>query len=382
MLSATIAENEKVLVKLVNEVSSNHDNLVREWHELKRCLDADIRVKATESRRRNEGYILVKRTDLQRLCSEIIQLKQILPKVVDRNYLSAQGRVVELEEKLQSLHKLQAEVEKLDCGILSLKAENEELKMRFETSVQQNQAEKQENRSLRQEVSLLCEQLSQQSEYCTGLGTACCTLLWRVSRNEQCVQTMLTGGTIEAFLSLVPSTLESYLSAYKNDWPKEDSPESKFVMALCGTVTNIAASAFGREFLMNSPRGVQLVETCLKTVAEAPRVKAEKLKCLLIMALYNLTINQKGLEHLSSKPGMVQLFTWLLKDEQNGEIRLHSLHLIQSLICDEKNTKPLNEFIEMQPAGLLQKLTDDRDKSVSQAAMELLTDLEYFCSEP
>lgn len=51
----------------------------------------------------------------------------------------------------------------------------------------------QDNIQLRQEVEVLSQQLSQQSEYCSGLGSACCTLLWRVSKNEDTIQSILIG---------------------------------------------------------------------------------------------------------------------------------------------------------------------------------------------
>jgi hypothetical protein len=37
----------------------------------------------------------------------------------------------------------------------------------------------------------LTQQLSQQSDYCSNLGSACCTLLWRVSKNEESLQSIL-----------------------------------------------------------------------------------------------------------------------------------------------------------------------------------------------
>lgn len=69
---------------------------------------------------------------------------------------------------------------------------------------------------------------------------ATCNVLTNVKQKSLTLPDWLTviQGTIDTFLSLVPSTLESYLSAYKDDWPSEDSSESKFVMALCGTVTS------------------------------------------------------------------------------------------------------------------------------------------------
>jgi len=42
-------------------------------------------------------------------------------------------------------------------------------------------------------VNELSAQLTQQTEYCANMGAACATLLWRVSRNDDAVQSLLTG---------------------------------------------------------------------------------------------------------------------------------------------------------------------------------------------
>ena len=108
------------------------------------------------------------------------------------------------------------------------------------------------------EVSALQEQLSQQADYCAAMGAACCTLLWRVSRQEDCIQSILTGvnnnnnknnnnkhihtyiqSMVSDFFQLGASTLQSYLDAYNTDTlPDECSLESQFVLALCGTITS------------------------------------------------------------------------------------------------------------------------------------------------
>ena len=106
------------------------------------------------------------------------------------------------------------------------------------------------------EVSALQEQVSQQADYCAAMGAACCTLLWRVSRQEDCIQSILTGvnnnnnknnkhihtyiqSMVSDFFQLGASTLQSYLDAYNTDTlPDECSLESQFVLALCGTITS------------------------------------------------------------------------------------------------------------------------------------------------
>ena len=42
----------------------------------------------------------------------------------------------------------------------------------------------------------LTDQLTQQSEYSASMGSACATLLWRVSRKDDAVETLLSGVSI------------------------------------------------------------------------------------------------------------------------------------------------------------------------------------------
>ena len=51
----------------------------------------------------------------------------------------------------------------------------------------------QEKLELRCELQETGQQMSRQSEYCATLGATCCTLLWRVSRCEDSIQTILAG---------------------------------------------------------------------------------------------------------------------------------------------------------------------------------------------
>ena len=53
-----------------------------------------------------------------------------------------------------------------------------------------------------------------------------CTLLFSQSK-------------VTEFLGLVSSTLQSYLAAYSDDLPNEESEEAQFILALCGIITSM-----------------------------------------------------------------------------------------------------------------------------------------------
>ncbi len=60
----------------------------------------------------------------------------------------------------------------------------------------------------------LSTQLSQQADYCSSLGSVCCTLLWRVSRQEDCIHSILSGVSecmeTHAVLSGVSGCMETH----------------------------------------------------------------------------------------------------------------------------------------------------------------------------
>ncbi|WAR00336.1 HSF2B-like protein [Mya arenaria] len=273
--------------------------------------------------------LLVGKEDLAQLATEITQLKQNIPLVLNTSASVMQTKIHILEECI-----------KLRC-----------------------------------ELQSLGQQLSQQLEYCTSLGSACCTLLWRVSRQEDTIQAILAGTKVDEFLSLVSSTLASYVSAYREDWPRDDTEETHFILALCGIITNIAASAYGREFLCTNPTGKEILDTYIKALSDAPQGKSARLKNLLVMCLYNASINQKGSKFLEAKPGLLSLCAWLIQGESDCELRLNSLRLIQSLVCDQTNLNTLHKLQEALPSVVLDQLSRDSNSDMRNLALELLSDI-------
>jgi len=53
----------------------------------------------------------------------------------------------------------------------------------------------------------MTQQLSQQADYCASMGYACCSLLWRVSQQEQAVEAMLA----KVYMSVKILTLNKHI---------------------------------------------------------------------------------------------------------------------------------------------------------------------------
>ena len=115
------------------------------------------------------------------------------------------------------------------------------------------------------------------------------------------------------FLGLVSSTLQSYLAAYSDDLPSEESEEAQFILALCGVITStcvcgrgvgmvsvnrnlcvdcesaqlsvpppphththtdIAASAYGRDYLAGCESGRVMIDMLCSVLANAPNTQS------------------------------------------------------------------------------------------------------------
>ncbi len=57
-----------------------------------------------------------------------------------------------------------------------------------------------EKLSLKADLSAAQQQLCQQSEYCAKMGAACCTLLWRVSQQQDTIAPILVGVSQKAYI--------------------------------------------------------------------------------------------------------------------------------------------------------------------------------------
>ncbi|GAB1602705.1 hypothetical protein Ahia01_000550500 [Argonauta hians] len=139
---------------------------------------------------------------------------------------------------------------------------------------------------------------------------------------------------------------------------------------------DIAASAYGRDFLVNNTYGCQIIDIFITVLAEAPNKKSTKLKNLILMSLYNISINQNGLKYICNKTTLFQLLVWLLTDEQSTECCINILRLLQSVVC-EASVAVIHQLKEVLPEHQLQRLCSSRNKIISDLASDLQTDLNY-----
>uniref|UniRef100_UPI00358EA2E4 heat shock factor 2-binding protein-like n=1 Tax=Myxine glutinosa TaxID=7769 RepID=UPI00358EA2E4 len=253
--------------------------------------------------------------------------------------------------------------------------------------------------ALRKKVAETRQHLAHQAEYCTALGAAICTLLWRVSRSEDTVQIILNGSKVEEFFTLTSQTLDSFMKSMIEEGKRKniDEEENQFVLAMAGTITNVAAAGCGREYLASTPAGKVVLDVFLQLLMQMGVGQCIKLKTLILMTLYNVTINCNGLKYLAEKNGVANLLCWLLqkptkcvslfypfffKDESEAELRRQVLRLIQSLVVEPDTSNTLTAHVKSLLCDeFLESLMTDRNADVREIAMEIRDDLKALQSE-
>ncbi|XP_073890038.1 heat shock factor 2-binding protein isoform X3 [Macaca fascicularis] len=178
-----------------------------------------------------EEFVKVRKKDLERLTTEVMQIRDFLPRILN-------GEVLESFQKLKIVEK---NLERKEQELEQLKMDCEHFKARLETVQADSIRDKKEKLALRQQLNEAKQQLLQQAEYCTEMGAAACTLLWGVSSSEEVVKAILGGVSMDKalkFFSITGQTMESFVKSLDGDIKELDSDENQFVFALAGIVTN------------------------------------------------------------------------------------------------------------------------------------------------
>uniref|UniRef100_A0A3B1J8T8 Heat shock transcription factor 2 binding protein n=1 Tax=Astyanax mexicanus TaxID=7994 RepID=A0A3B1J8T8_ASTMX len=320
-------------------------------------------------------FVSVRKRDLERLSTEVMQLREFLPKVINSDIMVALHKAQILDKKLKEQGLQEQKKQQLMQECLHLRS-------RLEALQAECQKDKEEKIVLREQLWESREQLQQQAEFCTGLGAATCTLLWSASSKEEAVRDILADGKLEPFLSVAGQTLESFVKSLdEEEKPQQqhyNSHEHQFVLALAGVITNIAAVTSGRDFISNSAH--ILLDTLMQLLGLMKPGVFAKLKVLMLMALYNVSISVKGLTYISESPALIPLIHTLLKD-QDSEVCLQALRLLQSLLVESEVVVQFTpDLLRSLPTGRIRQLTSSRHTVLSQTAKEALEDLERLTS--
>ncbi|KAK3931728.1 Heat shock factor 2-binding protein [Frankliniella fusca] len=248
-----------------------------------------------------------------------------------------------------------AEVEELRSKVLALQSEYDKCAAQL-TSAQAD-------------ATCLRSQLTNQSVFCASLGSVLGNLLWKASRVPPVVDLLLSGNKATDFICIVSGTLESFLETFNTEMPNQSSDESQFIMAMGGIVTNMAAAPAGRQFLVSDPNGRDLIQQIVRVLPVIPTPSGNCLKRLLLMALYNVSINQAGLNLLQDDGGgaIFSVAKNCLKPESPNELKVMALRLLHSLTCEIKSPA----LIAQVPKHLISDLASSDDPQIQSLAQDV-----------
>ncbi|KAK2908893.1 hypothetical protein Q8A67_004730 [Cirrhinus molitorella] len=317
----------------------------------------------------SDCFVRVRKQDLEKLEAEVRTLRELMPKVINSDFIDTihKGRSLDaFKERSEREQQQQRE----DCL---------QIRSRLDVALSECQRKRQEKLVLKQQLWECREELQQQKAFCTDLGTATCTLLWSASQREEAVRDIVADGKLEPFLSIAGQTLETFIKFLNDEAKPQQSYNSKehhLVLAVAGVVTNIAAVSCGRDFLSTSAH--ILLNTLLQLLYLMKPGVFPKLKVLMLMALYNITISVNGLKLISENPGLLPLLCTLLEDP-DPEVCLQSLRLLQSLLLErEVMSHMTTDFLTSFPLSRIHHLASSGHPALKQTAQETLEDLASF----
>ncbi|KAM6893950.1 heat shock factor 2-binding protein [Xenentodon cancila] len=285
-----------------------------------------------------DDFVRVRKRDLEKLTTEVMQLREFLPSILNGDLTGMLHKAQRAETKKEHLVQEQEQLRR-ECW---------HLQSRLDAVQTECQKEREEKLLLREQLWQSGTELQRQADFCSGLGSAACNLLWSCSAREDTVTLWLTDGKLQSFLNVAAQTLESFLKSLeehddvKTQTEDHNSHEHQFLLALVGTVTNIAAVPCGRDYLSSS--GHVLLDTLMKLLELMKSGVFPKLKVLMLMALYNVSISVRGLKYIGEKKGLVALIRTML-DDGHWEVCLHSLRLLQSVLLEEDVLRLLGSLL-------------------------------------
>ncbi|XP_012055043.1 PREDICTED: heat shock factor 2-binding protein-like [Atta cephalotes] len=257
--------------------------------------------------------------------------------------------------------------------IVALKSKCEELHTQIECLTK-------EKEEAFEEVERLKDQILSQSTYCTSLGAVLGNLTWRASRFPQIVDTWLSNfqSKIGEFLSIVNGTFGAFVNTYRSAFPPTSNVEYQFVMGLLGIVTNISASPEGREFLITNSSGTEFVQKLIKLTPELPSASGTiSLKRLMLMILYNVSMNKTGLQYLLESRVEDTLSHCLDDEASSEEMQLLCLRVLQSVTYDLDKPKYIHNLITAIPIEKIEIMTSAKRSDISNAAKQVIKYLRH-----
>ncbi|KAG7202996.1 hypothetical protein KM043_010127 [Ampulex compressa] len=181
---------------------------------------------------------------------------------------------------------------------------------------------------------------------------------------------------IGEFLLIVNGSFMAFISTYEAAFPPTSNAEYQFVIALLGIVTNISASAEGREFLITNPSGKDFVYNTVKLMPSLPLSTGSlSLKRLMLMILYNVSMNKTGLQNLFEYR-IGNVLNYCLENKSlPEEMQVLGLRVLQSITYDLTEPRYIRDLISSIPIERIEDVASSNKSGISAIAKEVIKHL-------
>ncbi|CAH2218552.1 heat shock factor 2-binding isoform X2 [Pelobates cultripes] len=140
---------------------------------------------------------------------------------------------------------------------------------------------------------------------------------------------------------------------------------------------DVAAVPCGRDLLVNLCQ--DLLETWICLLGSIRPGTCSRLRVVMLMCLYNVSINRKGLSWLSQSLPFISQLQILLTDP-DLEVCLHTMRLFQSVVLESDSLRHFqNELHKFMPR--IMELSHSRSTELQALACELLEEMKRLEKE-
>ncbi|XP_014615712.1 PREDICTED: heat shock factor 2-binding protein-like [Polistes canadensis] len=324
----------------------------------------------------NEFLISLENT-LKAIEEKLRQFVKNIPKLLTDSELESGLRTIEIER--EKIHDL---IDSIVQPFLSNRKDNAELGLQYKYEQMKEQLHSQtiELEKAIKETQSLKIQILNQSTFCASLGAVLGNLAWRASRFPEIVDIWLSGlqNKVREFLSIVSGSFVAFISTYETGIPPTNNVEYQFVLGLLGIVTNISSVPKGREFLITNQNGKDLVEKIIKFMPNFFPVASgtHSLIRLMLMILYNVSMNNTGLSYLFEFRVAEVLSNCLKEDTISEELQLLCLRILQSITYDLKDPKYIEELTTSISIKNIKNILANEQSETYSVAKEVIKQLQ------
>uniref|UniRef100_A0A1B6E7U4 Heat shock factor 2-binding protein n=2 Tax=Clastoptera arizonana TaxID=38151 RepID=A0A1B6E7U4_9HEMI len=241
----------------------------------------------------------------------------------------------------------------------------------------QNEWDKQQEHmgNLLDELHDLRLKVKTQSSYSATLGATLGQLLWKVTKDPNSVESLLCMDKIPELFCIANGALSCYVETYRNEMPSFCTDEAKFILSIIGSVANIAACSEGRNIMVTDPNGKELILCMLEVMPRVPDDSGDSLQRVLMMSLYNISINERGHVLVQNDSTIWHTITRYILNDRSPQLKLIALRLLLSLTVHIISRDIYEKMMSTIPLKEIEELKNTTDAEIRLMAVDIIKNI-------